>query len=60
LLNKFYNIKYDLPVSGFVSKWVLLFDMCRQSKFNLDRSVEVSEDFLGNKVPLTCDNSKSG
>jgi len=54
------NIYLNLPVSGFVSKWVRLFDMCRQSKFSLDKSVEVSEDFLGNNVPFTWDNSKSG
>lgn len=48
-----------VPVSGLVSKCVLDFEICRHKLNNLDASVDVKLLFLGNKVPLTCDNSKS-
>jgi len=52
--------KEAVPVSGFVSKCVLDFDICLQSWSNLEHSVGVKEDFLGKSVPFTWDSSRSG
>lgn len=52
--------KEILPVSGSVSKCVRLLLICLQSAINREQRVGICDDFLGNNVPFSWLNSRSG